>query len=288
MAHSPYKPEICIEPGCPNIVMGRGLCSKHLRQRQREGRPLPPAQPTLGGSKPGRRMWTPEEDAYLEERWGQATPQAIARRLDRTYTAVRLRAKRRGLRLRGVDGSYSARELERELGLCERTVSREWRAAGLRFGRTCTAGAMRINRILPSELRRFLIARPEAYDWTQLSLAARHRMGLSIMPVRPAAKIVQCKRCQHECTLPLDAVFQRCPRCQSIMSKWAVGYVRGAGRSLVTCLRCGEEFASRDPRTNRICPGCHRREQQAESHARINFTGDGNPAYAPIRHRSVM
>jgi len=299
MKPSPYNPELCIEPGCPNIVMGRGLCSKHLRRRQREGRPLPPAQPIVGGSKPGRRTWTPEDDAYLEERWGQATPQAIALRLGRTYTAVRLRAKRMGLGLRGLDGSYSARELERELHLCDRAVSRQWRAKGLRFGRTCTAGAQRINRIMPAELRRFLIAHPEAYDWTQLSHADRTRLGLGIMPVRPTAKIVRCKRCRSEHTLPLDAVFARCPRCQSIMSKWAVGYVREvrsprfsvSGNSLkagrqTTCLRCLKEFASPDPRTNRICPRCRHREQQAESAARLN--GDESPRYAPRVYRSVM
>ena len=42
----------------------------------------------------GNRPWTPQEETYLMEKWGQASIPAIAKKLERTIGAVKLRASR--------------------------------------------------------------------------------------------------------------------------------------------------------------------------------------------------
>lgn len=49
-------------------------------------------QPPLGS-----RTWKPEEEDYLMEKWGQISVPAIAKKLNRTTNAVKVRAQRLGL-----------------------------------------------------------------------------------------------------------------------------------------------------------------------------------------------
>lgn len=42
----------------------------------------------------GNRPWTPEEENYLMEKWGQASIPAIAKKLNRTISAVKIRASK--------------------------------------------------------------------------------------------------------------------------------------------------------------------------------------------------
>jgi DNA-binding MarR family transcriptional regulator len=75
-----------------------------------------------------RRPWTAEEIEVLTESAGKATPRAIARRLNRTYSSVK--AKLRGLELRGcVTDGYSQQDLQSLLGVGAKST-RCWIASG--------------------------------------------------------------------------------------------------------------------------------------------------------------
>ena len=43
------------------------------------------------------RRWTPEEEQYLEEHWGSVSIPSIAKKLNRTMNAIKVRAFRLGL-----------------------------------------------------------------------------------------------------------------------------------------------------------------------------------------------
>ena len=45
----------------------------------------------------GSRTWKPEEEDYLMEKWGQISVPSIAKKLNRTTNAVKVRAQRLGL-----------------------------------------------------------------------------------------------------------------------------------------------------------------------------------------------
>ena len=54
----------------------------------------------------GSRTWTPEEEDYLMEKWGQISVPAIAKKLNRTTNAVKVRAQRLGLGAVLMAGEY--------------------------------------------------------------------------------------------------------------------------------------------------------------------------------------
>lgn len=58
-------------------------------------------QPPLGS-----RTWKPEEEDYLMEKWGQISVPAIAKKLNRTTNAVKVRAQRLGLGAVLMAGEY--------------------------------------------------------------------------------------------------------------------------------------------------------------------------------------
>ena len=45
----------------------------------------------------GKRTWTKEEESYLEENWGRLSIPTIAKNLNRTSPAIKIRAQRLGL-----------------------------------------------------------------------------------------------------------------------------------------------------------------------------------------------
>lgn len=54
----------------------------------------------------GKRIWTPEDENYLAEKWGYASVLAIAKKLNRTENAVVVRAQRLGLGAVLMAGGY--------------------------------------------------------------------------------------------------------------------------------------------------------------------------------------
>ena len=84
----------------------------------------------LGLSRPKDRPWTQEEEEYLERNYHRISIKALARRLARSMTAVRLKAKR--LRLRKNGEGYTACSLAVALG-----VDPHWVLCRIRAGKLC-------------------------------------------------------------------------------------------------------------------------------------------------------
>lgn len=82
----------------------------------------------LGLSQPKDRPWTAQEEAYLEGNFHHVSVKALARRLGRSPTAVKLKAKRLGLRK--YDEGYTACSLAEALG-----VDPHWVLARIRSGK---------------------------------------------------------------------------------------------------------------------------------------------------------
>lgn len=82
----------------------------------------------LGLSRPKDRPWTAQEEAYLEGNFHHVSVKALASRLGRSPTAVKLKAKRLGLRK--YDEGYTACSLAEALG-----VDPHWVLARIRSGK---------------------------------------------------------------------------------------------------------------------------------------------------------
>jgi hypothetical protein len=82
----------------------------------------------LGLSRPKDRPWSAQDEAYLEANFHHVSAKALARRLARSPTAVKLKAKR--LRLRKYDEGYTASSLAEALG-----VDPHWVLARIRSGK---------------------------------------------------------------------------------------------------------------------------------------------------------
>ncbi len=82
----------------------------------------------LGLSRPKDRPWSTEDEAYIEANLHHASVKTLARKLGRSPTAVRLKAKRLGLRK--YDEGYTACSLAEALG-----VDPHWVLARIRSGR---------------------------------------------------------------------------------------------------------------------------------------------------------
>jgi len=82
----------------------------------------------LGLSRPKDRPWSAQEEAYLEANLHHVSAKALARKLGRSPTAVKLKAKRLGLRK--YDEGYTASSLAEALG-----VDPHWVLARIRSGK---------------------------------------------------------------------------------------------------------------------------------------------------------
>jgi len=82
----------------------------------------------LGLSRPKDRPWSAQEGAYLEANFHHVSAKTLARKLGRSPTAVKLKAKRLGLRK--YDEGYTASSLAEALG-----VDPHWVLARIRSGK---------------------------------------------------------------------------------------------------------------------------------------------------------
>ncbi len=82
----------------------------------------------LGLSRPKERPWLPDDEAYLESNFHHVSVKALARRFGRSPTAIKLKAKRLGLRKR--EDAYTACSLAEALG-----VDPHWVLARIRSGK---------------------------------------------------------------------------------------------------------------------------------------------------------
>ncbi|MDP2856551.1 MAG: hypothetical protein Q8P50_01060 [Bacillota bacterium] len=97
----------------------------------------------LGLSRPKDRPWSAQEGAYLEANFHHVSAKTLARRLARSPTAVKLKAKRLGLRK--YDEGYTASSLAEALGVdphwvLARIRSRKLRASHRHTERTIQQG----------------------------------------------------------------------------------------------------------------------------------------------------
>ncbi len=82
----------------------------------------------MGLSRPKDRPWSTEEQSYLEANYHRVSVKAMARKLGRSPTAVKLKAKRLSLRKYGE--GYTALSLAEALG-----ADPHWVLARIRSGR---------------------------------------------------------------------------------------------------------------------------------------------------------
>jgi hypothetical protein len=82
----------------------------------------------LGLSRPKDRPWSPQDEAYLEANLHRFSTKTLASKLERSPTAVKLKAKRLGLRK--YDEGYTASSLAQALG-----VDPHWVLARIRSGK---------------------------------------------------------------------------------------------------------------------------------------------------------
>jgi hypothetical protein len=82
----------------------------------------------LGLNRPRDRPWSAQDEAYLEANFHHVSARTLARRLGRSPTAVKLKAKRLGLRK--YDEGYTASSLAEALG-----VDPHWVLARIRSGK---------------------------------------------------------------------------------------------------------------------------------------------------------
>src|SRR3990170_4353568 len=90
----------------------------------------------LGLTRPKDRPWSAEDEAYLEANFHHVSVKALARRLSRSPTAVKLKAKRLGSRK--YDEGYTALSLADALGVDPHWVLARIRSGTLRASRRHT------------------------------------------------------------------------------------------------------------------------------------------------------
>lgn len=102
-----------------------------------------------------KRKWTEPERLRLAWMWGQETPRAVAKELDRSENAVKVMAKRMGMRLRN-DDQLSVEAAAERLGVAPPVVKRVCREmrVKLRFVSTSRSGAILRHRRLSFEALR--------------------------------------------------------------------------------------------------------------------------------------
>ena len=108
-----------------------------------------------------RPRWTAFDEQLLEREYGRTDTAAIARRLHRSLTAVKLKAYRLGLSSEGAEPRYSRDELAAGLGVTVYRV-RRWVDAGQL--RSEPHGGFR-----RAAIRRFLLAHPGEISLAQVS-----------------------------------------------------------------------------------------------------------------------
>lgn len=117
-------------------------------------------------ARPWRRPehWSSADVAYLERWYGLRTDEAIARRLGRSLTGLRLKAKR--LRIRKRDAGYTATSLAEVMGVDPTTVMRAWVArGGLRATRSFRQGSGLVYIISEDDIETFIRTRGWWIDW---------------------------------------------------------------------------------------------------------------------------
>ena len=173
---------------------GRSAQSVVLRGRALHRGATPRQQAAAKKAAGRKRDWTPAEDGYLNVAVGFVPIAEIAAELGRSETAIRIRAKRRGLKWyvlnpgRQQDRGMTAHDVARLLGLrCSKRVT-WWIEAGylLADRHSVRVGPNRLWRIFPEDLEDFL----RRYRWLYDPQRIRDRGWRTFVAGLPAERYV--------------------------------------------------------------------------------------------------
>lgn len=121
----------------------------------------------VAGTRPA--AWSEDEIEYLVDHYGLVSLRHIARRLRRTETAVKLKAKRLGINQKA--NFYSATLVAEVFGVDTKKVSHQWIVDGLLRARRSPVrcGPHHVAwRVMDQDLERFIRQHPEQYDWRRM------------------------------------------------------------------------------------------------------------------------
>lgn len=116
-------------------------------------------------ARPWRRPehWSRADVQELERRFGLVADEVLARRFGRTVVAVRLKAKRLGLRKRAQ--AFTGRDVAAIFGIDASTVGKVWVRRGLLASvRPFRQGPYDVHLIDPRAVERFIVEHPEYVD----------------------------------------------------------------------------------------------------------------------------
>jgi hypothetical protein len=117
----------------------------------------------LGVARTGeRKPWSEREIAYLEANLSRLSLAVLAKKLERSLTAVALKAKRLGIKK--SDEGYTARSLAQAFGVDDHKVVRWVRLGLLKASRRNSGRPRDMYLITDNEVRRFVCTYPTEFD----------------------------------------------------------------------------------------------------------------------------
>lgn len=111
------------------------------------------------------RVWTTEELEYLEDSWGEVTPDTIAKNLGRTVNAVIVKSKVLHLGSYLANSEYiNAYGISQIMGIDSHVIQRTWKRHGFKMTKKKIRGNLRFEIIRVDELLEWLRTHQELWD----------------------------------------------------------------------------------------------------------------------------
>ena len=112
-----------------------------------------------------KRIWSKEELEYLEDSWGEVTPDTIARNLGRTLNAVIVKSKILQLGSYLASSEYlNAFSISKIMGIDSHVIQRTWKRYGFKMTKRKIRGNKRFEIIKVDELLEWLRTHQELWD----------------------------------------------------------------------------------------------------------------------------
>lgn len=112
-----------------------------------------------------RRTWTHSEIEHLKNRWGEATPNKIAKELGRTTTAIIVKSKVLGLGSFLDNSEYlNAYQITQLMGIDSHVIQRTWKNHGFKMKKRRIRGNKQFEVITLEELLKWLKEHQELWD----------------------------------------------------------------------------------------------------------------------------
>lgn len=111
------------------------------------------------------RVWTTEELEYLEDSWGEVTPDTIAKNLGRTVNAVIVKSKVLHLGSYLANSEYiNAYGISQIMGIDNHVIQKTWKRHGFKMTKKKIRGNLRFEIIRVDELLEWLRTHQELWD----------------------------------------------------------------------------------------------------------------------------